>query len=292
MDYLYEALVKRQNELLELVHLLSSKVHVDQIEKGRLRISSSRGVSQYFYCEKDSRTKKPEQKKPEQKKPEQKKPELKKQKQYKTEQYIPKHEIEKVREIAQNEYEYKLLQEAEHELKSVHRMLKTYEPEKLSCMYEEMNPRRKEVVIPRIVSDEQYAIEWEAVTYTGKEFMNYDSEILTDKGERVRSKSEKIIADFLNRSNIPYRYEHPLALKGIGFVYPDFTILRKRDRKEFYYEHFGMMDHAEYCEKTIRKIDTYARNGIVLGDQLFITFETSKRPIHTEVLGKLTLLFK
>ena len=44
MDYLYEALVKRQNELLELVHLLSSKVHVDQIENEKvLKIEGQSG---------------------------------------------------------------------------------------------------------------------------------------------------------------------------------------------------------------------------------------------------------
>lgn len=33
------------------------------------------------------------------------------------------------------------------------------------------------------------------------------------KGERGRSKSEKIIADELARCDIPYKYEYPLRIK-------------------------------------------------------------------------------
>lgn len=52
----------------------------------------------------------------------------------------------------------------------------------------------------------------------------------------MRSKSEVIIADLLNKEGIPYRYEFPLYLKEFNTVYPDFTILNVRKRKEIYWE--------------------------------------------------------
>ena len=46
---------------------------------------------------------------------------------------------------------------------------------------------------------------------------------LTRSGVRVRSKSERTIADALEQREIPYRYEAALALGGAS-RYPDFTI--------------------------------------------------------------------
>ena len=70
--------------------------------------------------------------------------------------------------------------------------------------------------------------------------------MITAKGEYVSSKSEKIIADTLTKNNINYVYELPLRLKGYGTVKPDFTVLNKRTRQEYVWEHFGMMDGNVY----------------------------------------------
>ena len=50
-------------------------------------------------------------------------------------------------------------------------------------------------------------------------------------------------------------------------------------RKEIVLEHFGMMDNAKYCEKALRKINSYAKNGYILGDNLLVTFESSTIPL-------------
>lgn len=71
---------------------------------------------------------------------------------------------------------------------------------------------------------------------------------------------------------IPYKYEKPLYLKGYGIVYPDFTFLSKRTRKEIYWEHEGRMDDSEYAKTAIKKIKTYEDNGIYLGENLILTF--------------------
>lgn len=60
-------------------------------------------------------------------------------------------------------------------------------------------------------------------------------EIYTQKGERVRSKSEKTLADYFYYHGIPYKYECPLLLKGFGIIYPDFTFLTRRSQKEMGY---------------------------------------------------------
>ena len=107
--------------------------------------------------------------------------------------------------------------------------------------------------------------------------------ILTNRGERVRSKSEKIIADKLLNEGIPYRYECPIRL-GNTILYPDFTALNKRTRKEFYLEHLGMMDDPNYCNDTISRIELYEKHGLFPGESLLLTFETKNRPLDSRVL--------
>ena len=111
--------------------------------------------------------------------------------------------------------------------------------------------------------------------------------ILTEKGERVRSKSEKILADSFYRKNIPYKYEKPLHLKGYGIVYPDFTFLSRKKEKEIYWEHEGMMDRQEYARTAVKKIESYQTNHIYMGDRLIITFETEQCPLNFRIVENL-----
>ncbi|SFH72967.1 hypothetical protein SAMN04487830_106120 [Pseudobutyrivibrio sp. OR37] len=61
----------------------------------------------------------------------------------------------------------------------------------------------------------------------------------------VRSKSEKIIADALEKYNVPYQYEPMLEL-GYNTIYPDFVVLNLRTRKTVYWEHLGLVSDIEY----------------------------------------------
>ncbi len=145
------------------------------------------------------------------------------------------------------------------------------------CLSEE----RKRFVKPLIETDEAYVSRWKAVEYMGKPFREGDSFFITDNGERVRSKSELIIANTLKRMEIPYRYEYPLKLLDGRVIYPDFLALNVRKKKEMVWEHFGMMDDGDYSEKAVRKIRSFHQAGIFPGDRLIMTFETSKQPLDT-----------
>ena len=111
--------------------------------------------------------------------------------------------------------------------------------------------------------DEEYAKRWQELEYTGKAFADDAPEIITERGERVRSKSEKIIADKLYMLGIPYRYEYPLVLEGNITIYPDFAILRMPQREEVYLEHFGMMDDEDYVENVLMKLNIKALDALI-----------------------------
>lgn len=59
------------------------------------------------------------------------------------------------------------------------------------------------------------------------------------------------------------------------------------DITEIYMEHFGMMDNPEYAQKAIQKIETYERNGIYIGKNLLVTFETLHNPLDMKVVERM-----
>ena len=71
----------------------------------------------------------------------------------------------------------------------------------------------------------------------------------------------------------------------LGTVYPDFTVLNVKRRKELYWEHLGMMDDPEYVEKAMQKIAMYEENGIFPGESLILTYETRMNPISPKIVN-------
>ena len=121
--------------------------------------------------------------------------------------------------------------------------------------------------------------EWLTEEYIRKPFSEGVQEHYTLKNERVRSKSEAMIADALNMAGIPYKYECPLVIGG-RLIHPDFTILRVYDRKIMYWEHLGMMDDIDYRNNAFSRIHEYEMNGIFPGDCLIVTQETGGRQLN------------
>ena len=70
-------------------------------------------------------------------------------------------------------------------------------------------------------------------------------------------------------------------------VYSDFTCLNVRTRKEFVWEHLGMMDDAEYARNAIMKIEMYQNSGYFLGENLIFTMETRDKPLNSQMVRKI-----
>lgn len=260
-DLLYEELKKREQLLKALKQKLETNIH--DAPSGNLKIINCRGIDQYYMDSSETRSAYPNGK------------------------YLRKSDSELVGKLAQRSYDERLLAEVEKQLKNIQYTIKKCERkeivkvEGLHALYEKMSPARKKLVDPRVILDEEYAVQWLAKSYSGKEFAEGQAEIYTERGERVRSKSEKIIADLLFHKKIPYRYECPVSIKGLGKIYPDFTCLRLLDRKVIMWEHFGMMTDSEYCKKAMRKIDTYTKNGFIQGKDIIYTFESEGYSLNT-----------
>ena len=189
--------------------------------------------------------------------------------------------------LAQKGYNQKVLEKAEIEKKAIEDFL-THEPEQtIEKIYPTLTEARKKLVIPVYQSDEAFIEGWRTEEYEGCSFDPDYPEYTTDRGERVRSKSEIMIANMLFKQGIPYRYEYPVMLDGMGMVHPDFLILNVRLRKEILWEHLGRMDDPGYAVKNIRKLIAYARNGYMQGDNLILTAETAETPIPMDVVAEM-----
>lgn len=198
--------------------------------------------------------------------------------------YISSKEKKLAQKLAQKDYDQRVLKVVEKELQAIEKYRGKYPEKCAEEIYETMHMERKKMITPILETTEQFVANLESLQYTGKKFYEEVPEFYTAKNERVRSKSEVIIADTLNREGIPYRYEYPVYLGKTGYVYPDFTVLHVRTRKEFFYEHFGMMDDPDYAEKAVQKLLSYAQNGIFQGENLVVTYETRKLPLNQKMV--------
>lgn len=205
--------------------------------------------------------------------------------------YISKKDIDLARAVAQKNYYDKLLNLVQKRLKEMKRLLMDFDELEIDYLYDKLLPSRKELISPIEKTIQQRFEEWLQSEYQGKEFREGVPMILTEKGERVRSKSEKIIADYLYRNKIEYKYEKPLFLKGIGTIYPDFTFFSRKIGQEIYWEHDGRMDDGDYARKAVHKIEVYESNGIYIGERLIVTFETSEKILGTKEIERIVHRF-
>lgn len=198
--------------------------------------------------------------------------------------YISRKDKTLAARLAQKDYDIKLLEVLKQQQKTIGRFLKDFDPDAAKQVYEKLNSTRKLLVTPEFISDEEYVKRWMSVPYTRPPFKENTPEYYTAKGERVRSKSEILIADALFRHNIPYRCEFPVYSGGVIFAAPDFNCMNVRLRKEFYWEHLGKMGDEEYMDNNKDKLDKYALEPDFDETKLIITMETGNKPLNTKVV--------
>lgn len=181
-----------------------------------------------------------------------------------------------------------MLKNSKRELQTLLRAQRALSGDSLIEAYLKQTAGVKAIIDPLIVDDETFIREWINCYYEGLPFdINDDSEHYSDKGERMRSKSEVLIANSLIRHNIPYKYECPIIIKNGEKRYPDFTILDVKNRKEKYWEHLGRMDDMSYVAKNLCKLNEYKKLGIFVGKNLIISYEYSYKQLGAREIEEL-----
>ena len=208
---------------------------------------------------------------------------------YLDQKYVKKEEVKSIKRLVEQEYYAKMLPEIEKQIANLKEALRNIDERKLEKIYNDIHAGKRKMITSGILSREEKIRRFEEETYESKPIDDDRTEIYTNKGERVRSKSEKIIADHFERRGILYRYEKPLYLMVDGQrkpFYPDFTVMNKRTTKILYVEHFGMLDDSVYYNGTLRKLDVYEKNDILIGRDLLVFHETGKRVLNVKSIDK------
>lgn len=199
--------------------------------------------------------------------------------------YLSKKDYKLISELAQKYYNIKASEFLDKQISCMMEFDKTFDPKALQEIFLELPEELQKMVVPCEMTDEQYIQWWKNIPYMRNPY-EFKFVFTTMNGEKVRSKSEALIADRLKAYGIPYKYECPLCIGG-KTIYPDFTILNINTRQEVYFEHFGMMDKPLYVEKFLNRMDLYHENEIIDGINLFYTFETEEIPFDLNALNSL-----
>lgn len=249
-------LLKEKAKTEELIRIIEKKLpeHKMIAEGKKLACTTSHGISQYFIDGK----------------------------------YVSKKDLSTATGIANYKYSEELLSYAYRKLNAINDVLSFYSEKDIDSLYEKQCKGRKELITPYFRTKADFINEWIEEKYVPYDrWEDVRTEFYTVKGERVRSKSEMLIANELARYDIPYRYEYPLEIKDGDrrvILHPDFIALNRRTCREFVIEHLGMMDKISYCNSNLYKIDLLEKNGFLLGINLILLHETSDNPLNTRIV--------
>ena len=223
---LNEQLVKRKEELTEAA--LIAEERIGKAPEGKLRISKSKGYVRFYkVTAKGSKNGK----------------------------YINSKSADLAGKLAQKEYDNDVLEIINKELYCLDLYENVVKKGTFENIYDSLSDIRKELVQPIYLTDEEFIKNWMDRDYEKMGFGEGEPAYDTDVGARVRSKSEALISNILERHEVPQLYEVPLELKGYGKVRPDFLVLNVRTRQEYVWEHLGMLDDLAYLEKAMKKIE-------------------------------------
>ena len=146
------------------------------------------------------------------------------------------------------------------------------------------NPCRDTSVYPRRAAlrlEELTSQEWAALPYR-ENTKNLEHKVhRAGRGFYARSKSELLVLGEYDRREIYYHYDEVIEING-EYVSPDVIGVRS-DGALIYQEHLGLQD-LNYTGDTIRKLALYRKAGILLGKNLFLTFDDENGGINMDLI--------
>ena len=102
-------------------------------------------------------------------------------------------------------------------------------------------------------------------------------------GRFFRSKSEVMIAQYLDELGLEYKYEVKIVINDEVF-YIDFAVYCPETGRFFFIEHFGRMESESYSMRAIYKTVTYLNSGMKEGYDIIYTYENVHGGINIDVV--------
>ena len=204
-----------------------------------------------------------------------------------TRKYIKSGEIIKYAAIIQQDYDQQInkkLQKMQKKLTRIARDINEVDITKIIGVYEKQPNAKKPYITPIIPSDEDFIARWYEEHKGEQNTFPIEGNIYTERGEHVRSKSEKILADLFYKYDIPYVYEPKIKMNNGHMACPDFALLNKETRQTIYWEHLGLINQDEYAVRNLEKLHEYEESSLILGENLLISMESTKKGLNTKLV--------
>lgn len=207
-------------------------------------------------------------------------------------EYIKKENSSLANQLAMKYYYINIKSLVEKQLQALKKFVNNYPVEKIDDVYEKMCPERKRLCTPIGQGVKVLLKQWMEEYYEPATMYSDKLKFVTEQGEKVRSKSELIIANLLYqyRDDILYKYEQPLEIVYEGkkeIIYPDFKIINIHTGKIKYFEHAGRMDDFKYANRFVEKMNKYVANDLLPGRDVVWSFETQAIPLDISIIKQL-----
>lgn len=166
--------------------------------------------------------------------------------------YIPESNFQLARKLAQKDYNLRVKNELNRQLKSLMYFEKHYKPAKLQLIFQKLHFIRKDLLYSAFLPQNDFCQQWQETPFIGKEV----------------------------------GLEAPVHLSGIGIIHPDFTCLNPRTHQEFLWEHFGLMENPDYSASAITKILHYQHDEYFPEKKLFSPMNQKMFRLQTKTFRK------
>lgn len=197
--------------------------------------------------------------------------------------YIPKKERPLAEKLAYRKYLLALLNDIAYEEAAI----SAYESKAKESKADKLlsDSHYIELIKPYLYANNRQCFDWNRESYIKNTEHPENLIHKSISGNILRSKSEAIIDMLLFQSGVQYRYECELTLDSCRY-YPDFTILHPTTKELIYWEHFGLLDDADYVKHNTVKLQNYIRNGIIPGINLICTCENKMHPLSPDLIQR------
>jgi hypothetical protein len=209
------------------------------------------------------------------------------------EKYISKKNFSIVRGLRKQKLCQLGIDVLEKNIKALERLVKAYRPYDPASLEEQLTPAyrtKAEELQPGVNGDS---------SATGKRFTQSENphhpenlKHVTSFGLVVRSRIEAAAAELAYSRGYYIMYEKRVVLYdedgSMQVVYPDFILCENEyspDVTWIYWEHLGLLDMADYRERTMVKLKLFPHNGIMPGKNLILTTDGMDQAIDLKAIS-------
>lgn len=203
--------------------------------------------------------------------------------------YIAKNNRMLAYNLAQKDYNEAFIKQAKEELNRLQIIKELLSKEDADYAYTGISEHRRKLIRPYILTDALYAEAWLRQPFKTNPYKPEEKTCDTNRGDKVRTKSEGFLANMFYDLGIPYRYEEGIRMSSGNMRYPDFTLLKVKTKEEFYFEHLGRLDLSSYRADNFIKMDEYRASGIYLGKNLLVSYEVGESPLDLRGIRKMLI---